>query len=126
MVRFASPNDDLDSCGVSYSALQELHLGPSHDGSCFGSTQELREAWTRARGVVMRIWANNGRRPQAWWCFDAPGLGLEWPGYFRQQSYLYEHDALEEPEREQFALPLARGIRAGLFARGCGCSEGPP
>jgi len=57
----------------------------------------------------MRLWATNGRRPQAWWFLgDAASLGLTWPGYDRQQSYLFEHNALSETEHEQL---LARWRR---------------
>ena len=94
-----TPSSDIDTCGLTYGELQELWLGCGDNGSLFSGEEELRAAWIRARGVVMRIWANNGRRPQAWWYFDAPDLGLTWPGYDRQQSYLYEHNALSESER---------------------------
>jgi hypothetical protein len=100
--------------GLTGSQMQELHLGPGPDGSHFGSTAELEQAWETHRDEVMRLFANNGKRPQIWWCLDAPGLGLEWPGYFRQQSYLYEHGALEETEREQ----LLAGWRKE-FERAC-------
>jgi hypothetical protein len=91
---------DIDSCGLTYSELQELWLGPCN-GSVFDTTEQLRAAWDRGRDVVMRLWATNGKRPMAWWCFEAPGLGLTWPGYDHQQSYLYEHNVLSETEREQ-------------------------
>ena len=97
MARHVAP-DDIYSCGLTLCELQEMWLGPNAGGSNFASTEELRGAWERGRATVMRLWANNGRRPMAWWCFDAPGLGLKWPGYDRQQSYLFEHNALEETE----------------------------
>ena len=92
---------DLDTCGLTFGQLQELWLGCGESGSLFSGEEELRAAWDRARGVVMRIWANNGRRPQAWWYFDAPGLGLTWPGYDRQQSYLFARNVLSETERTE-------------------------
>lgn len=79
--------------------LMEMWLGPSHNGSVFDSPEALRAAWETHRDEVMRLWGQHGRRPMAWWCFDAPGLGLMWPGYFRQQSYLFDAGVLEEPER---------------------------
>ena len=101
MARIAH-NDDIDSCGLTYSELQELWLGPCSGGSVFNSLEELRAAWDRGRDVVMKLWATNGRRPQAWWFLgDAASLGLTWPGYDRQQSYLFEHNALSEVECEQ-------------------------
>jgi len=92
---------DIDSCGLTYSELQELWLGPCN-GSVFDTPEQLRDAWVRGRAVAMRLWATNGRRPQAWWFLgDAASLGLQWPGYHRQQSYLFEHNALDGEEREQ-------------------------
>jgi hypothetical protein len=84
--------------GLDSNQMQELWLGPSHDGSYFSSRAELQEAWEANRDEVMRLFANNGRRPQAWWCFDAPSLNLKYPGYDREQSYLYEHGVLDEAE----------------------------
>jgi hypothetical protein len=84
--------------GLAGNQIQELWLGPSHDGSYFGSREELEQAWEANRDEVMRLFANNGRRPLAWWQFDAPKLGLKWPGLDREQSYLYDHDILDEAE----------------------------
>jgi hypothetical protein len=98
MARAIAPDNDIDNCGLTYSELQELWLGPSHNGSCFGSPEELEQAWEQNRDLVMRLWGRHARRPQAWWCFDAPGLGLKWPGYDREQSYLFEMGILSEAE----------------------------
>ena len=95
----AIAHDDIEACGLTYSELQELWLGPCNGASVFDTQDELRAAWDRGRAVVMRLWATNGRRPQAWWFLgDAASLGLQWPGYHRQQSYLFEHNALDEEE----------------------------
>jgi len=105
----ASVSNDIDACGLTYSELQELWLGPCNGGSVFDTSEQLCDAWDRGRAVVMRLWATNGRRPQAWWFLgDAASLGLKWPGYHRQQSYLFEHNALSEAECEQL---LARWRR---------------
>jgi hypothetical protein len=109
---------DIDTCGLSYDQIQELWLGCSHNGSLFSSREELQEAWEAARDEVMRLFANNGRRPMAWWQFDAPDLDLKWPGHDREQSYLFEAGALSESEcaelvrswRREYAL----GHRAGI------------
>ena len=66
----------------------------------------------------MRLWARDGKRPLAWWCFEAPDLGLEWPGYFRQQSYLFEHNALGEEE----CAELVAGWREE-FERACSLED---
>jgi hypothetical protein len=85
---------------LSSNQLMELWLGPGHDGSYFSSTEELEQAWQTHRDEILRLFGQSGRRPQAWWCFDAPELGLQWPGYDREQSYLFEADGvLSESER---------------------------
>src|SRR5262245_4606608 len=95
-------SSDIDNCGLTYSELQELWLGCSHDGSVFDSTEQLRDAWARGRDVVMRLWGRGGRRPQAWWHLgDAASLGLTWPGYDAEPAYLFERNALEKTECEQ-------------------------
>jgi len=100
--RVGAKASDIDSCGLTFSELQELWLGPCNGGSVFDSPEQLHDAWERGRAVAMRLWcSSNGRRPMAWWCFEAPGLGLKWPGYHNQQSYLFEHNALSETEHEQ-------------------------
>jgi hypothetical protein len=101
MAHAATHNSDLESCGLTFSELQELWLGPCN-GSVFDTPEQLRDAWVRGRDVVMRLWGSHGRRPQAWWFLgDAASLGLVWPGYFREQSYLFEHNAFSDAEREQ-------------------------
>jgi hypothetical protein len=99
MPRAIAPDNDIDGCGLTYDELQELWLGPSHNGSLFNNEEELRDAWVRGRAVVMKLWATNGRRPMAWWHLgDAEALGLRWPGHSNEQSYLYEHGVLGEAE----------------------------
>ena len=101
MPRATIRTSDIDACGLTFSELQELWLGPG-DRSVFDSPEQLQDAWIRGRDVTMRLWATNGRRPQAWWFLgDAASLGLKWPGYHRQQSYLFEHNALGEQECAQ-------------------------
>jgi hypothetical protein len=99
MARACAHDDDIESCGLSVAELEELWLGPSHNGSLFASESELRAAWDRGRDVVMRLWAHSGKRPIAWWCLEAPDLGLAFPGYDRQPRYLYEADMLEAAEK---------------------------
>src|SRR5262249_42937761 len=82
--------------GLTSDQIQELWLGPSHNGSLFGSREELQEAWEQARDEMLRLFGKPGRRPMAWWQFDAPALGLKWPGLNSEQSYLYEHGILDE------------------------------
>jgi hypothetical protein len=93
--------DDINACGLTFSELEELWLGVGPNGSLFRGEDELRAAWERGRAVCMRIWGSSGRRPQAWWYLEAPTLGLKWPSHDREQSYLFEHNALSEAECEQ-------------------------
>src|SRR5262249_10893769 len=118
MARYIAPDNDIDNCGLTYSELQELWLGPCN-GSVFNSTEELRAAWARGRILVMKLWGSGARRPQAWWFLgDAASLGLTWPGYFRERSYLYEHNVLSPQERDglehewRTAFDAARGMGA--------------
>jgi hypothetical protein len=99
MVRAIAPNDDVDNCGLSYSELQELWLGPCNGGSVFADAEQLRAAWDC---TCMKLWGAHGRRPQAWWFLgDAASLGLQWPGRDRERSYLYAAGALSEQERSE-------------------------
>src|SRR5262249_10234135 len=57
---------------------------------------------------------SHGRRPAGWWEFNAGDL--EHPGYFRERSYLYEHNVLGQQERVELeaawktAFDAARGM----------------
>jgi hypothetical protein len=109
-----APDVDIASCGLSCDELQELWLGPSpQNGSLFDSEAELRAAWERGRDVVMRLWAHSGRRPQIWWHIEAPALGLAWPGYDRQQRYLYEAGILPEAEALELMQTWQRDFDRG-------------
>jgi len=93
-------DSDIEACGLTYSELQELWLGAHPTtGSCFRTREELVAAWAAGRAVVMRLWGSHGRRPMAWWEFDAGDL--EHPGYSHERSYLYEAGVLSEAERSE-------------------------
>jgi hypothetical protein len=98
MPRAIAPNDDIEACGLTFGELQELWLGCGHNGSLFSGEDELHDAWVRGRDVVMRLWGSGGRRPQIWWYYEAPALGLKYPGHAREQSYLFEAGVLSEAE----------------------------
>jgi hypothetical protein len=83
---------------LSSDQMMELWLGPGPQGSLFGSPEELQEACEQARDAVLRLFGKPGRRAMAWWAFDASQLGLQWPGYDREQSYLFEMGILSETE----------------------------
>ena len=96
--RRAAEVSDIDACGLTFSELQELWLGAHPTtGSCFRSREELVAAWAAGRGVVMRLWGSHGRRPMAWWEFEAGDLAH--PGYFRERSTLWRAGVLTEAER---------------------------
>jgi len=80
---------------------QELWLGPGHNGSVFGSREELLAAWQEYRAEVMRLWGSHGRRPMGWWQLDPEAEKLEYPGYNHERSYLYEAGVLSEEERSE-------------------------
>jgi hypothetical protein len=78
--------------------IQELWLGPSHNGSVFASRAELEAAWIAGRERVMALYGSRGRRPMAWWQFSAPP-GLDYPGYDVERSVLYNLGLLGEAEK---------------------------
>jgi hypothetical protein len=94
--------------GERLRQLQELWLGPGPDGSVFDSTEDLCSAWEEHRDECLRLWGQHGRRPMAWWCFDAPGLGLKWPGHDHEQAYLFEAGILSEAERAELLASWRR------------------
>jgi hypothetical protein len=116
MARAGIHSSDIETCGLSYSALLELWLGPCNS-SVFDSTEQLRDAWIRGRDVAMRLWGSHGRRPMAWWCFEAPGLGLRWPGYDAETRYLLETNTLSEAERAELPRELIQRWTAAARRR---------
>jgi hypothetical protein len=102
---------------LTLSELQELWLGAHPTtGSCFGTREELVAAWAAGRAVVMRLWGSHGRRPMAWWEFEAGDL--RYPGYDHEKSVLYTAGKLTEAERAELevvwreAFDQARGKSA--------------
>src|SRR5262245_53776349 len=71
--------------------LQELWLGPNPSCSVLRSKQEARKAWLQYRDEVMPL-SGRGRRPLAWWCYEAGEL--RYPGRDRERSTLYENNML--------------------------------
>jgi len=85
--------------GLSAGQMMELQYGPSLSaGSLFADRQALEQAWQLTREHLLEG-CRAGHRVAAWWEFEAPALGLAWPGYFNETSYLFDHDALGEEER---------------------------
>jgi hypothetical protein len=71
----------------SITATQEMELwmGRSRHGSAFRDDEQARRLWVEHRDRLMQLFANNGRRPQAWWKFEAP---FKYPGFNRERSAL--------------------------------------
>jgi hypothetical protein len=92
-------------CPIDPNAAMELWLGPSHNGSLFRDREELAQAWGLARDYMLKTFGRPGRRPRAWWAFEAT---IPYPGYDRELSTLYEAGALDTEER----AALERGWRA--------------
>jgi hypothetical protein len=81
--------------------LQEAELawGVSHRlGPLFSSDDEAREAWFLNRPRLMSLFAFGGRRPQAWWKFEAK---IPWPGFSLERSTLWEAGLLGKAEARQ-------------------------
>jgi hypothetical protein len=81
-----------------FAECLELWLGPGRGGSLFGNKAQLQDAWRRNREVVMRLYACDGRRPQAWWAFEADE---DYPGHDSERAWLYEHGCLGEDEKRE-------------------------
>jgi len=77
----------------------ELWLGPSQRGSRFRDEAELREARAKNRDRLMEWWGSSGRRPMAWWEFEAGDL--RYPGYDRERSFLFERGLFADAERAE-------------------------
>src|SRR5262249_15752035 len=117
MVRTIARDSDIDSCGLTFSELQELWLGPCN-GSVFDSPEQLRDAWARGRAVAMRLWARGGRRPQGWGHLDPEAEGLPYPGYDRGRSYLYDHGGLSQQERDELEREWRAAFAEALAMEG--------
>jgi hypothetical protein len=75
----------------------ELWLGPSGD-SAFASDEDRRAAWFRYGRDRLMPHFSSGRRPQAWWRYEAK---LPYPGIDRERSVLYVEGQLTEAEARE-------------------------
>jgi len=94
----------------------ELWLGPSvRIGSTFSDDEQRRRLWVENRSRMMELFAHNGRRPQAWWKFEAP---FKYPGFNLERSTLWaagllstaEARELEQSWREEYNRSLELGF----------------
>jgi hypothetical protein len=65
----------------------------------FASDEERRALWFRHRERLMQWFGGHGKRPLAWWRYEAPDLGLEFPGIALERSTLWEAGLLAENEK---------------------------
>jgi hypothetical protein len=77
---------------------EELWLGVSHRGPAFESDDERRAVWLCCRDRLLAMFGQHGRRPMAWWRYEAP---FAYPGYEREQSALYGAGLLSEAENAE-------------------------
>jgi hypothetical protein len=79
---------------------QEMHLwlgcGPRSNLRPFASEEARRAAWIDHRDYLMGMFSSPGRRPQAWWAYEA---SIAFPGIERQASTLYAAGILGEAEK---------------------------
>ena len=71
-----------------------LRYGEDPRWDAFHSEEEHRDAWLRNRDRFLAQY-RYGRRPQAWWQFEAP---IPYPGYDCEQSTLYTAGLLTAEE----------------------------
>jgi hypothetical protein len=101
--------------GRTSTSLQEMELwlGPSHHiGPTVRDDDERRRLWVENRERFMQLFAHGGRRPMAWWKFEAP---FKYPGFNLERSTLWaagllgaaEARTLEASWREEFNRSLA-------------------
>jgi hypothetical protein len=85
-----------DSHDLTADELREIWLGPNPNGSVFKTRQQLRKAWMRSRAQAMKLWGQDGRRPQAFWEFDSP---VPFPGRDLEQSTLWRLGVFSADEK---------------------------
>jgi hypothetical protein len=75
-----------------------LRYGPDPRWPAFRSEDEYRDAWLRNREKMLATY-RHGRRPIAWWRFEAGEL--RYPGGETERSTLYQAGFLGEEERAE-------------------------
>jgi hypothetical protein len=83
---------------------QRFSLDIGADGvyaGAFPSDADRRAAWFRWREYMLSL-CRHGQRPQAWWQYEAPALGITRPAdHHFDEAVLYETDLLSPRERKQ-------------------------
>jgi hypothetical protein len=88
-----------ESFNLAPDQAQELWLGAGANGSVFQAEDERREAWLKHKDRLMELWGKGGRRPLAWWLYEAGDL--DYPGYDFERSVLFEAGLLTETEQAE-------------------------
>jgi hypothetical protein len=84
---------------LSADAAQDFWLGPAdNQPPAFASDDERRASWLRHRDLMMEWYGSHGRRPQAWWRYDAGDLRFD---YDTERSTLFTAGALADRERSE-------------------------
>ena len=113
MARPIAHDSDIDSCGLTYTELMELWLGPRHGASVFDTPEQLREAWASGRAVVMRLWGSHGRRPAGFYEFEwngpRPAYAVERSTLWRAAGVLAESERVELEDRWKTEFDAVRG-----------------
>jgi hypothetical protein len=80
---------------LTFEEEQDLRYGGPR---AFASEEERRAAWQRCRNQMMAT-DRYGKRPAAWWDYDAPAPRPE----EGEEAVLYEHQLLDEQETAELA-----------------------
>jgi hypothetical protein len=87
---------------------RDLWLGPGPpQAPAFASEEARQAAWLCYRDNLLSTFSSAGRRPQAWWQYDAP---IPYPGYERERSTLYQAELLGDDERVELEVEWRRAF----------------
>ena len=97
---------------ITASQEMELWLGPSpRGGSLFSDDEARHRAWFENRARLMELFAHDGRRPQAWWRYEAP---IPFPGFSQERSALWEAGLLDKAEKRDLESRWHHEFRRSL------------
>ena len=75
------------SSATSHAQEMEIWFGVMKGKtSAFANDDERKRIYFEQRDKWLRFWANNGRRPMAYWRYESP---IPYPGFDRERSTLY-------------------------------------
>jgi hypothetical protein len=85
---------------LSFWEELSLEYGGNRDGGGFATDEARREAWFRHRDQFMAR-CRAGRRPDAWWSYEAPFRRPPPEQYEREPARLYEAGLLSDEEKRE-------------------------